>query len=593
MSIGQQGRRLGAASAGLLFCVLMQASHATDTPRITDASAFLDQTENLRIQDHPQFAQRLAQIHRQSPALTMAEQWHLRYLDALESSLEGQYAAAEKPLRDVIDHSGDSTLATKASALLMNNLAIGRRYEDAFKLAQQLTIDLPRIRDETVRLQVLSYLSQMLNLAGQTDLAIKYAHMMENTVPSGLTSCYSRYRLVAALYNAKRLTSSSPDLRQAIHTCEVARQPIMATTGQLILGTLFLEEHQPAKVLSLLDRIAPGIRINHYYPHTLSAQAQRAQAYEQLGKDEDARKAALAALAMSHPEDINTYIEDAYGVLYRVAKRHDDTASALAYYEHYVAQNKGSLDDAAAQALAYQTVQQQVLTRKLETEELGKQNSVLKLQQALDAKAAETSRLYITLLVILLTAIALWLLRSLRSQRRFKHMATRDGLTGILNHPHFISEAGRALRLLEKKLGPACLVSIDLDHFKQVNDTYGHAMGDAVLRRTVAVCQQQLRATDVFGRLGGEEFGILLHACSRDQGLEIANRIRMAISATTIEKDGIPVSISASVGLASTDASGYGLQRLCMEADAALYRAKRAGRNRVIADTESGSRAKA
>ncbi|WP_229792727.1 GGDEF domain-containing protein [Rhodanobacter panaciterrae] len=567
----------------------MQANYAADTAKISDASAFLDQTESLRIKDHRQFIQRLEQIHRESPTLSTADQWHLRYLDALESSLDGKYVAAEQPLRDVIDHSGDPMLAAKASALLMNNLAVGRRYEDAFKLTQQLTIDLPRIQDKTVRLQVLGYLSQVLNLAGQTDLAIKYAHMMEDAVPPGMTSCYPRSKLVAALWNAKRLTSSSPELKQAIDTCEASRQPIVATAMQLILGTLHLEEHQPAKTLSLLDQIAPGIQVNHYYPHTLSAQVQRAQAYEQLGKDEDARKAALAAVAMASPDDINDYLKDAYEVLYRVAKRHGNTTSALAYYEHYVAQDKGSLDDATAQALAYQTVQQQVLTHKLETEELGKQNSILRLQQALDTKAVETSRLYIILLLAAFGFIVLWLYRLKRSQLGFKRLSHHDSLTGIFNHQHFIGEAERVLNVLQKKFGHACLVSIDLDHFKQVNDTHGHAMGDAVLRRTVAVCQQQLRPADLFGRLGGEEFGILLHECSREQGMDIANRIRIAIGASPMEKDGDVISISASVGLASTDTSGYQLQRLCMEADAALYRAKRAGRNRVIADTENDS----
>jgi len=583
MPISRQGRGTGVVLATLLLCALTQAGRAAAPPRIADAGAFLDQTEDLRIKDHRQFTQRLARIHRESPVLTSAEQWHLEYLDAFESSLQGHYAAAEQPLRDVIDHSGDPTLAAKALALRMNNLAVGRRYEDAFKLAQQLTIELPRIQDKTARLQVLGYLSQTFNLAGQTDLAIKYARMMEDTAPSSMTSCYSRTKLVAALYNAKRLTSSSPELQQVIETCESAGQPIMTTAMQLIVGTLHLEEHQPSRTLSLLDRIAPAIRINHYYPHTLSAQVQRAQAYEQLGRDEDARKSALAALAMAAPDDVNDYLKDAYEVLYRVAKRRGNAAFALAYYERYVAQDRGSLDNAAAQAMAYQTVQQQVLTRKLETEDLSRQNSVLKLQRALDAKAAETGRLYITLLIILLSAIAFWLLRTMRSQRRFKRMAARDGLTGILNHQHFINEADRVLRLLEKKPGHACLVSIDLDHFKQVNDTHGHAMGDAVLKQAVAICRQHLRPSDLFGRMGGEEFGILLHECSRDQGLDIAERIRTAIGATPIGQDGHHIAISASVGLASTDTCGYGLQQLCKEADVALYRAKRAGRNRVIA----------
>ena len=140
------------------------------------------------------------------------------------------------------------------------------------------------------------------------------------------------------------------------------------------------------------------------------------------------------------------------------------------------------------------------------------------------------------------------------------------------------------MQQLEKKAGQACLISIDLDHFKRINDTHGHAVGDAVLRHTVATCQGQLRPTDLFGRLGGEEFGILLRGCSRERGMEVANRIRMAIGATPLEQDSYVVSVSASVGLAATDVSGYNLQRLCMEADAALYRAKRGGRNRVIAD---------
>ena len=141
------------------------------------------------------------------------------------------------------------------------------------------------------------------------------------------------------------------------------------------------------------------------------------------------------------------------------------------------------------------------------------------------------------------------------------------------------------LRLTERMSGAACLISIDLDHFNLINDTHGHAMGDLVLKHTVFLCRRQLRPTDLFGRLGGEEFGILLPDCTREQGVAIADRIRMAIESTPVEGDGRLVTFSASIGLASTDSSGYELQLLRKEADAALYRAKRTGRNRVIADT--------
>lgn len=228
-----------------------------------------------------------------------------------------------------------------------------------------------------------------------------------------------------------------------------------------------------------------------------------------------------------------------------------------------------------------------MFVQKLQTESLSKQNHILRLQQALAGKAVETSRLYIALLLLGLVSIVFWLFRIKRSQLRFKRLSRLDGLTGILNHQHFIADADHALRLLEKKRGVACLVCIDLDHFKHINDTHGHAAGDDVLRHVVMLCRRMLPAGDLFGRLGGEEFSILLLDCPRSRGMTIAENIRRAIEDTPFLEDGHAVALSASVGLACTDTSGHGLQRLCRDADAALYRAKRAGRNRVVADGES------
>lgn len=574
------------AWAGLAWCVLAPVGHAAT---ITDPGQFLDRIESLRTADHPRFEQMLAQIHRESPRLTTTEQWHLRYLDAYETLYQGDVVKSEPQLREIIDHSGDATLKAKASALLLDNLGLSRRYEEAFELANRLTATLPEVKDPQARVLLLSDLSQMLDFAGQIDLAIQYARMAEDAVPPGETVCRPLSMEVAALSNGKRLTSTSTILQRAIDTCVAARQPVVANTMGLVLGSLYIDENQPAKALAVFDRIDPDVLASHYYPHILSAQVERAQAYEKLGRDDEASKAALAAVAMSHPGDISEWLQTAYELLYRIEKKQGNASAALRYYEQYVIQDKAYLNDTSARTLAYQTVQQHVLAKKLETEELSKQNNILRLQQALDTKAVETSRLYIVLLLMALASIVLWLFRLKRSQLDFKRLSHSDGLTGIFNHQHFIGEADRVLRLLEKKHGHACLISIDLDHFKQVNDTHGHAMGDAVLRHTVALCQIQLRPADLFGRLGGEEFGILLHECSRERGMDIANRIRIAIGASPMEKDGCVISISASVGLASTDASGYELLRLCMEADAALYRAKRAGRNRVIADTERGS----
>lgn len=572
---------------GLSWCLLAQAAPAVES--ITEPGRFLDRAESLRTKDHARFVEMLARIHRERPRLTPSEQWQLRYLDAWETMFEGEYAKSESALRDVIDHSGNELLAAKASGLLVNNLTLNRRYEDAFTLANKLAASFPRIKDPQARYYLASDLSQTLNFAGEIDLAVQYAKMAEEAVPPGESLCRPYSREVAALYNGKRLTSASPEIQRAIEICEAAHEPVMSNSIWLLLASLYLEENQPAKALALIDRREPSIRANDYYPHLLSSQAERAQAYAKLGRDGEARKAALAVVAKVPQGSFNDWLDDAYEVLYRIEKRGGNSTAALAYYERYVAQDKGYLDEVRARTLAYESAKQHMLAQKLKTESLSKQNKILRLQQALATKAAETVRLYNVLLLLIIGSIGLWMLRLKRSQLRFKKLSRLDGLTGILNHQHFISKAERALHHLDKSVGHACLIVLDLDHFKLINDTHGHAMGDTVLKRTVAACQRQLRPTDLFGRLGGEEFGILLYECSREQGMDIANRIRAAIVEEPMANEGCDITVSASVGLASTATSGYGVQRLCREADAALYRAKRAGRNCVMGDVEVAS----
>ncbi|GAB2808356.1 tetratricopeptide repeat-containing diguanylate cyclase [Dyella kyungheensis] len=579
------------ASAGLALCVLAEAVHAA--PEIADPGAFLEQTERVRTSDHPRFVLMLEQMRSEAPQLTSGQRWYLRYLEAWQTAFEGDAPKANSMLRDVIDHSGDITLKAKASALLMHNLGISNHYEEAFTLANQLASELPEVTDKLTRFTVLANLSQLMVYAGQTDLAIKYARMMEDTLPPGETLCNPLSMELSALDKSNRLTSSSPMLQEGIDTCLAAGQPVFANTLRLIKSSLYLNEGQPTKALDLLKRILPSITASRYYSHMRGVQEQLALTYEKLGEDNNARKAALAVLAMSEPDEISEWLRETYDLLYRIEKKRGNLNATLTYYELYAAQDKGYLDDISARSLAYAAVQQHVLAQKLETEGLSKQNSILRLQQALDTKAVETSRLYIILLLLVLVSIFFWLLRIKRSQLRFKMLSHHDGLTGIFNHQHFVSEAERTLRGLEKRQGSACLISIDLDHFKQINDTHGHATGDVVLKHTVALCQRQLRPTDLFGRLGGEEFGILLPECTLDQGMAIADRIRTAIEATPVNGEGGLVAFSASIGLASTDTSGYELQHLRKEADAALYRAKRTGRNRVMSDTESEGLVKA
>ncbi|OOG47307.1 GGDEF domain-containing protein [Rhodanobacter sp. C06] len=499
---------------------------------------------------------------------------------------EGEYAKSEAQFRDIIQHSGDPRVADRASALLLSQYGITRRYTEAFELANRLAARLPQITNAKVRFMVTLNLSQSLGLAGQTDLAIHYARIAMDAVPAGESPCYPVASLVVALETGHRLKSDSPELRQALAACPAAKEPVYNADLMLTLADRYVHEGQPHRALALLDRIAPSVEANDYAPNRLSALVSRAQALAALGDDDAARKAALAVVAAGKSGGIDAWLKDTYKVLYRIESRQGHAAAALDDYKKYAALDKAYLDDVSARAMAYQTVQQHLLAQRLETEKLGRQNALLRVRQTLDAKKAEANHLYLALLLMVLAFAVLWMFRLKRSQLRFKMLSHLDGLTAVFNRQHFMGEVERTLRLLERRAGAACMVFIDLDHFKHINDTFGHAMGDEVLRHIVAVCRQHLRAVDLFGRLGGEEFGILLVECSSGQGVAIAERIRLAIEMATVESDGVAVGVSTSVGLAFTDSSGYDLQCLCKQADAALYRAKRGGRNCVVVDDE-------
>ncbi|HUB90668.1 MAG TPA: GGDEF domain-containing protein [Dyella sp.] len=572
------------AIVAVAWGLLVHPAYASSS--ITDPAKLLAQADSVRAKHRAQFLQIMAQLHREASSLSESEQWYLRYLDAWNAEFEGNYAKAELGLRQIIDRSGDQNLAARASSLLVKRLSTNRHYMEAFALANHLASILPGIKDPRTRFELLTDLSETLDFAGQTDLAIQYARMAQDALPPGETECLPLVLEATALLKANRLTSTSSLLHQANNVCTASRKTVLANITWLTLATLYTQENHANKAIALLDQIAPAVRGTDYYYDLLSFQVERAQAYLRLNNISEAKEAALAALAMRHPDDTGDWIMDDYEVLYEIEKKQRHEAAALIYHERYSALEKSHLDDLHARALAYDMTEQHLLVQKMQADDLSKQNDVLQLQQALASKAVETSRLYIALLSLLLISVVAWMFRLKRSQLRFKELSSLDGLTGIFNHQHFMGEADRTLHQLEKRRGIACLIAIDLDHFKQINDTHGHAFGDIVLTRTVTICRQHLRPQDLFGRLGGEEFCVLLPDCRRDQGMAIADHIRAALEAALIETDVGVIAFSASLGVACTDACGYDLSCLCRDADAALYRAKRGGRNRVMATAD-------
>jgi diguanylate cyclase (GGDEF)-like protein len=569
-------------AAALVFFATAPARATPPAPDNPDAlikvaeSKSATNAQRLRVQQ---------QLHARERSLSPSQRWRLKLLDAQTYTGEGHYELARPMIDDIIEHSNDAALRIRASSLLINILSITHQYEKAYTLVNRLTGELPNIKDPRLRADILSESSQMLGWAGQGDLAFKYAKLYEAELPAG-NKCKAYAYEVSALLQQHKLISTDPLFKKTIDSCLLDKGVVYANSVRLGLAGLLLDEGNPSKAQSLLNAIASSVLKAGYQPHRAWLQTYQAKAWLQLGNLARAKQFALVALAAANQVDFSQQLLETYRVLYEVEKKAGNDGAALSWFEKYVKQNEATVDDTKTRVLAYQMATQEVIASKARADALGKQNRILQLDQSLASKATETTRLYALLLLLVIAFIALWMFRLKHSQLRFRRMARHDGLTNAFNRQHFLDEAGRTLLRLQKAGADACLVLLDLDHFKRVNDTYGHAAGDEVLRRAVAICRRELRASDVFGRLGGEEFGALMPGCVRAQGIEVATRIRRALTAAPMELSPDAVlTVSASFGLACTDASGYALSQLFTDADAALYRAKRGGRDQLVVGT--------
>ncbi len=199
-----------------------------------------------------------------------------------------------------------------------------------------------------------------------------------------------------------------------------------------------------------------------------------------------------------------------------------------------------------------------------------------------DKAAAERIRRLQTVILLLggaiIAVLGYLMVRLARDKRRMRVMAMTDELTRLPNRRHLLAVAHTELQ----KDQPCSLIAFDIDHFKRINDTWGHATGDVVLQRVAHACRSALRPGDAIGRTGGEEFTAVLPLTAGREAVAVAERLRATVE--TIDCSDVDPSLRVTISLGVAERrTGDTLERLAARADEVLYRAKEAGRNRVAA----------
>lgn len=569
----QSGGRLAVLALIALFGTAV-ALKADEVDRL------LDQADVIKSSDYREFGRMLDQLE-QAGSLSGAQSSYLAYLKAWRKGYAGEYDTAIPMYQDVIKNASDPTLQFRATASMVNSLVIARRYQEAFTYLDLLVERLPAITDRNARSQAYHMAAYLNNQVGQYELAEDFSEKLIRESPDGRGECMGRQLQIESLYRQKRLNPKGEEIHDALLACARVGETVFGNFARTFLVRELLDRQQFREAVDAINAVYDEVQDTRY-PHLISqVDVVLAQAYWGLHDLTQARVYALRAVDRRITDHVTEPVVAAYYLLYKISQEQGDIKSALDYHEKFAEADRKNFDDVSARSLAYQMARHQSIANKLQIEALNKQNQVLQLEQDLSAKAAETDRLYISTLVVGLLVVFLWAFYTKRRQMHFRTLSQRDGLTQISNRPHFLEMSQRALDDCGRARQEVATILFDLDHFKVINDRYGHGAGDHVLRRVASICVTYLRPNQYFGRIGGEEFAILLVGCDENCAVGLAEMLRTAIRASDAGDAVVDKPVTASFGVTSTTKAGYEMNHLLACADAALYKAKHDGRDRV------------
>jgi diguanylate cyclase (GGDEF)-like protein len=347
------------------------------------------------------------------------------------------------------------------------------------------------------------------------------------------------------------------------------------------IGIALTKAGRPAEALRWLD--APLA----YYVRTRDADG---QARVRLSRGTALRAVGRPADALADLEAARVHFDSTRNTRF-LEKLHDERALALAATGDWQrAYEARGTQLRLQQALAEQLKEEHTsrLRVQFDTEKKEAENRALVLENRLrgqrlaaGARIRSLQTVIIALSVAIMGILAVLVARHVQNESRLRTMAMTDELTRLPNRRHLLAVA--QARLAEARRGdkPISILALDVDHFKRINDTFGHEVGDAVLRRVAEACRGALRHDDVIGRTGGEEFIVVLPHADAARALEIAERLRAAVERLDWADVDPALRVTVSVGVAERAAAEDDFAALSRRADDSLYRAKAHGRNRV------------
>jgi len=563
----------------IIFFFLSPPLYAGIESEFDDA---LISADKIRSSNPKEFLTKIKQLNSQKEYLSFSQQQYLDYLNIYLLTYQGELKLAINKSKALLQSNATPLLKFRARISLVNIYANNQNWSEGLSSLTLLLKELPEISDEKNSLLALNVASVFYNQLGQYDLGLHYAQKLESKAPPGRNLCFARGLVIESLARLNQLEFKDYRIDKALQTCREAGEILITSFINAYVSRMYIEKEQINLAVTILESSMDDTVKTHYPRIIAEYFALLANAYWKSGNPEKSFEFAHKALENEKKMRTTQAKILSNKLLYEIAILSNNHELALKHHREFAEADKVHLNEVQAKHLAFQLAEHQAFEQESKISLLNEKNALLEANQALSKAEAANTRLIILVLIVSLLLIIFWGGRLYRAHKRIKELAEFDALTGIFNRGHFTHVATSALRYCQNANQDISLIMFDLDHFKSINDNYGHAVGDWALKETIKACQSLGRQNDIFARLGGEEFCILLPSCNIRSAALRAEECRNAIEEIITEATGHDFKITASFGITDSITSSFELEKLLADADEAAYQAKHSGRNKVV-----------
>lgn len=570
----------------LLFLINSFLSHAS-----SNIDVILDEANVLRSSDPEKSSLLLTTLNNQKQQMSSQQLFYFDYLIAYQNIYNGKTVEAESKLKQLLSSDAQDIIKFRSRHSLINIYAIEQKWKEGLYHLSKLLNEqrankaenLAQVKENTNAIAAIFY-----NQLGQYELGLKYAKSFKGTANTTRNECFAEVLIIESLLHLEKLTQYTEIIDSTFSQCN--SEPLVTYFIKNYLAKNDLRNNLTSKAISRISPVLSKIEATKNPRLIVEVYEVLSESYFKNTNVEKAKKFALKAIQVGENIPTTQAVVKAYELLYQIASQEKNYQQALTYHEEYTRLNEIVLDDIKAKHLAYQLAQHQALEQESKIKLLNEKNALLTAEKALDKAKVSNIQLFIAILALVLIALVVTIARLWESRNHIKALAEYDDLTGIYNRRHYSHITKSALTYCENAKQDLSLIMFDLDLFKIVNDTYGHACGDWALKEVTKVCLNIGRQNDIFARVGGEEFVIVLPSCGIDEAMMRAEACRVAIEEIITEASGFDFTITASFGVTGVKRSGFKLEQLMADADASAYISKRNGRNQITKfETEKNS----